>query len=342
MGKIFKEYYSRLAKEGLLKALLCGLIVGFSVLLVSAAVCWYVGYKQVWVCALIMAAAAAATTPIFYYAKFRPSTKDIARRIDELGLEERMLTMAQLEGDDSYIAMKQREDAVNALNMVNAKLVKIAVSVPLVVAAAVLAVGGAGMTTVAAVSKQSGESFLEEKLTPPLPQYEVVYEVEGSGLIEGMDFQLVEEGSDAASVMAVADPEWAFVEWSDGSTDPIRTDLDITKDMTVVAIFMEAEPGEGEGEGEPGEEGDQASDAPAEGESQGNSEDGEPSSSPSEGDGAGGRYEESNQVNNGETYYGDEYAGEYEDALGDMAGDGSASDGDKGSVGKYYDTIAQN
>ena len=150
--KAFKDYNARLNKEAFVKSLICGLIIGFSVLLVSAIVFWLTAFNQTWLCAVIWAAATAGTTPIFYYKKFRPTVKEIAKRIDELGLEERMLTMAQFEGDNSYIAVRQREDAMHALSTVNAKLIKFVVSVPLIVTLAIVGISGTGMVTVAALS----------------------------------------------------------------------------------------------------------------------------------------------------------------------------------------------
>lgn len=93
-------------------------------------------------------AAIAAFVPIFYYKKFRPTTKDVARRIDRLGLEERIITMTELEKDESYIAMRQREDAKRKLGAVDAKQIRFRFSTAAAVVAAICAVLGVSMTTV--------------------------------------------------------------------------------------------------------------------------------------------------------------------------------------------------
>ena len=103
--KLLEKYYSRLAQESFLKSLLWGLVVGFSALLLSAIVCWYVGFKGIWVCIVLFAAATAISTPLFYFCRFRPTIKQTARRVDSLGLEERLLTMTELEGDNSYLSL---------------------------------------------------------------------------------------------------------------------------------------------------------------------------------------------------------------------------------------------
>lgn len=64
-GELFKKYYSRLAKEGFLKALVCGLIIGFSLLLISAAVFWLADIERFWLCIVLWAVATAVATPIF-------------------------------------------------------------------------------------------------------------------------------------------------------------------------------------------------------------------------------------------------------------------------------------
>ena len=133
-GELFKKYYRRIAKEGFLKSILSGLVVGFLAMLLTAGLFWYMGWKAVWICGIVGCALTALATYLFYRFKFQPTTKAIAKRIDELGLEERILTMTELEGDESYIAMKQREDALKALGTVHAGLIKIVVSAPLVIA----------------------------------------------------------------------------------------------------------------------------------------------------------------------------------------------------------------
>lgn len=340
-GKIFKNYHSRLAKEGFIKALLWGLIVGFFAMLVSAAIFWLTDFKQFWVAILICLAVSGATTPLFYYKKFLPTTKDIARRVDELGLEERILTMTALEGDESYIAMKQREDAMKALTTVNAQMIKIAVSIPLIIAVSVSAVFGIGMTTVSALSAneviKSGKDFIDEIVEVPPKQYEVIYEADKGGTIEGETFQLVFENEDASGVMAVPDDEWVFVEWSDGYTDPYREDFEITSDMTLTAIFAMLESGEDMGEGMEGKEGDEPGDKPSD--KEGQKAPGESEEKPGEGEQAGGRYEQNNQVIDGGTYYGDEYAGAYDDAMQEVTQDGEIPDDLSGIIGDYFDTI---
>ena len=181
-SEVFKKYYKKIGRESILKALLCGLTIGFSLMFVCIAASWLAGFKAgIYIGLGLFVAATAIATPLFYTFRFRPTTKKIAQRIDTLGLEERILTMAELENDDSFIAMKQREDAINAMKSVSSEMLKIAVSVPLIAAVAISATLGTGMTVAAAVAPDGGKNFvdsLKEKQT-----YDITYTVEGKGWV---------------------------------------------------------------------------------------------------------------------------------------------------------------
>ncbi|MBE7079609.1 MAG: hypothetical protein E7371_00050 [Clostridiales bacterium] len=330
-AKLFQKYYSRIAREGILKSLLLGLVLGFAVLFLSATVFWFVNPNLFWVAILLFALVTAGAAYFLYEKKFRPTTKQIARRVDELGLEERMLTMAQLEGDESYIAMRQREDALEALETVNENLIKIIVSIPLIICTSISAVFGLGMTTVTTLSSagiiMSGKEWLAGLLAEPPQQIELIYEAEAKGgSLEGEVRQVVEEGQNASPVRAVPKDGWAFLEWSDGKTDPYRVDEGVTESFTVIAKFIALE--EADNDGSPN---DEATDLPQDaGEQEGNS---------GQGDGAGGEYKPVNQVIDGNTYYGHEYNVALEEVLGLLAQDNAMPEELKLLISNYFDTI---
>ena len=331
-SELFKKYYSRIAAEGLIKSFLCGLIVGFAVLFLSAAVCWLVNAKLFWIAILAFLLVMVCMTAIFYKKKFKPTTKQIASRVDELGLEERILTMNELEGDESYIAMRQREDALAALQTVNEKLLTIIVSTSLIVATCICGVFGIGMTTVTALSAEgiikSGSELIEEATTPPPKEFELSYEADADGgMIEGEQFQVVIEGQNGTPVMAVAEEGWAFLEWSDGNTDPYRIDENVLDNITVIAYFVELKDG-GDG-GSSG--GDKPSDMPMDGSQNGDG--------PGKGSGAGGEYTPSNQVIDGETYYGHEYELAFEEMLENLAQNTEMPDELRQLITNYFETI---
>lgn len=352
--KIFKEYYNRLAKEGWLKALICGLIVGFTALFISALAFWIAEVKYFWLVFVIFAVVAIAATVISYFVKYCPSTKDIARRVDDLGLEERLLTMAQLQNDDSYIAMKQREDALKALKSVNAKNVKIVLSTAMVVVLAISAVFSAGATTVYALSTTgtlpSGSDLLGGSKEDVIPEYELLYEETDGGEIVGEFFQVVQEGQSATAVEAVPEEGYYFAGWvwiQEGkeceSDDPYRLDTNIRESIVFTAYFAEvSEEEEGEGEGEGEGEPDQGESKPAgEGESEGEGDMPPPPESGEDANGGGGDItQENKQIVDGETYYGDSVLEDAESQAKDkMEGNENVSDGEKDIIGDYYDSI---
>lgn len=346
-GEFFKDYYKKLNREAFLKAFLCALFVGFVAVFVSAAVIWFTGFKHFWISAIVFAVVVGAITPLLYFKKFKPGKKDVAKRVDELGLEERMLTMHELEGQTSFIAVKQREDALRALKTVNAGFIKLAISLPLIIAVIISGVFGVGMTTVSALSATDTVPPGSEVIIPggddELQEYEVIYEVKegGEGEIfgltdEGGIYQIVIEGMDAAPVIAIPEDGYVFEEWSDGWADPVRQDKFVTSSFTVYAIFAVGVPSDGEQQ-ESDEEGDEASDKPSTGSGNGKTDGGKPK--PGSGAG-GGKYEPNNQVIDGETFYGGEtFEDAYEQAIEETNNDSNLTDKDKDNIGGYLEGI---
>ena len=68
-SELFKKYYKRLKTEGILKALLCGLIIGFTVLAVLATLFWFMGWKAFWISLIAWVCISAVVTVAFYKLK---------------------------------------------------------------------------------------------------------------------------------------------------------------------------------------------------------------------------------------------------------------------------------
>ena len=318
--ELLQKYRARLVREGWIQSILCGLIVGFVLNIICSVAFMVFGVKYFWISILLFVVAAAAATPLFYFKKFNPTKKQVAVRVDALGLEERILTMTQLEGDDSYIAQRQREDAKEALKSLNGALVKIAVSIPLIVAMAVTCLLGIGTTTASALMYHNGGVLgaIEENNANKASENETFFEVrydvvlidmstynvefDEGGMIDGDFFQVVANGASADPVMAIAEDGYVFAGWNDGYEEPYRQDMDIRENMVFVAMFVEMQDGDGEG--------------------------------------ASGATVPGNQVIDGNTYYGNEYGNSYSDAKDAMNSDSNLSDGDKGIIGDYFNNIA--
>ena len=326
----FKRYLTKLRFEAFLKSLLSGLAVGFIANFITALVTWFTPYNGLWLSIGTLVGVTAVATLFFYFKKFYPSVMTNARRLDKLGLEERLITMVEYENDDSYIASAQREDAKAVLNSVDSRSIKLRLARKIWVSLLVCTTLGIGMTAVSTLAERGllpGGDDIINSIIPKEPEVfiSVTYDVEGAGSIDGEQDQLILLGSDATPVTAVPDEGYVFVEWSDGSTKPYRTDKDLEADVELYAVF---EPADGEGGGDGEGEGDGEGDGDGQGEGQGNGNgegegegEGEgggnssssgTSSNPS--NGAGGKYEHSNQIIDGETYY-REVLGDYQEQL---------------------------
>ncbi len=300
------KYAKRLAAEALLKSLIVSATAGFGVAFVVATVCWFKGTNALWLCLGILAGALILGMPILYFAAFRPTLKGNAKRIDLLGLEERTVTMVELENEDSIMSRLQREDARAHLQMVNEKMLKFRISNKLLVP--LYTSGGLGccmmvVSLLAALGLiMSGADLLGPLLPAEPVQYVYVeYWIDEGGYIEGEEFQEIVLGENTSEVMAVAEEGWYFVGWEDGNVRPERTEFGVKQDMFMVAVFEpvpegeEGENGGGENSDDDGEPGDQSGDESGE---SSESEQSDPTS-------AGGKYEAANQVIDGQSYYRD-------------------------------------
>ena len=347
-----KAFRARIALGGLLKASVFGLIAGFGCMLAFGLLDWLLEWRLFWVGILIGVGVGVILAAVLFLVFFRTTEKGVARRVDDLGLKERVITMNELRGDDSVIARLQREDTLACLNTVKAEMISVAVALPLVIAAVVLGVCGVGVTVVSALSADGVVPPLGEILPnePPAPvSYEVEYTVQGEGLIDGEIFQNVLQGEDATPVHAEAEDGWVFVGWLESPDDalesasgePDRVDLCIVSDRVVVAVFMESDEDDSERDDQDMENGsgeeDDASDTPNDSPQQ------EPQQTPNpnESQTSGGAYTDNDKYLNNNAYYEDFYDQEYNQAVDELSNNDEVDDDTKDFVGDYYHTIGK-
>lgn len=347
-NQTFNKYKVKLTWEAVLKSVMSGLSLGLSACGLISLICWLVGYKDgVWVALGVGLGLVVFSFPFFFFFLYRPSLLQTGRRVDSMGLQERAVTMLQYQNDDSFMATRQRSDAVLhiasasssatirkafplqiPLHNILSLVVTFVVSVPICIVGGLFNLG-----------------IIQSPLAPadPFEKFVAVsYIVDGDqgGEIIGETDQLLSPGEDATTVTAVATDSYVFVGWSDGVQNPTRTDLKITEDMEMAAIF-EMLDGDGEGgDGDPnmpGNEGDQATDKPGDeagqanggdGDGSGDNGDGEGSGSGDEnkgegkgdgqGDGAGGQWNEGNKIINGEIFYRDYLDQYHADAMQEL------------------------
>lgn len=241
LKQTFSNHYSRFKRESIIKSLLFGSIFGFLVAVIASALFWYFDVKAFWLSVPVFIVVTLGAGYLLSVTKFKPQAEYMARKLDAFGLEQRLITMTELENDTSYIASLQRKDALKSTEKVNGKLIKFAVSVPLVIGVALTFLLSGGMTTVNALSSagviRSGKQIVADANMVPDVYCNVNYVVSGSGLIMGDDAQVVLKGESCTAVYAVPDYGYAFVRWSDGYTEPYRQDFKITDDIVLTAVF---------------------------------------------------------------------------------------------------------
>lgn len=274
-----------------------GLIAGGIGALAVAAISWIFNYNNFWLTIGLGIGIAAVCAVVIFFIKLRPTSNQVIARVDSMGLDERAVTMAELEGSDTCIARLQRTDAVAKIKGVTPAQIKsafpiYALNVPSTIATCVAILAGAGMTVVQGLT---GAGIISSPGIVPDEREQFItvsYLVEeGGSIMGGPEDQILLPGENAEPVTAEADDGWVFVRWSDGNKNPGRADANITADLNVTAIFEEiGEGGDGEyGDGEnPGndDEGDYDQSAPNPNDSEGPGTDGEGGDG-GEGDGSG-------------------------------------------------------
>ena len=351
---LFKKYQRKLIIEAVIKSLMIAADIAFGAAAVIAFSFWFSSVNGTWYAVGAMLVLLVGLTPVFYFLKYRPTDADIARRLDRLGLEERMITMTELEGDSSYLARRQADDAATTLNSGAVKgALAIAISGLMAIPLAATAVLGGGMVTVGFLSEaniiRSGNEVLEGIFNPEDEQYYTVRYItigvtgnglldmqfeEGVGMIEGNEEQIVAYGGGATPVLAVGDEEWTFMYWSDQLTDPYREDIEIVADgnnseldeqgnviVTYYAYFMQVDPDSGEdgdpqeGDGDP-QEGDNPSDAPPEGDQEPDQQENGSQAGGDGGEEGGGSYDTNkDKIIDGDRDYHEAYDKYYEEAM---------------------------
>ena len=342
-NKHFERHYSKLCFEAWFNSALNGLTTGFFVGDVIALVYWFLTSNGLWLSIGVALGIALISTPIFYFVKYRPSVVKNARRLDRLGLEERLITMVEYENDESFIAKLQREDAKLELAKLETSAVKLTVptlTIALSIASAATFTATNTFEGLAAAGVLPGGDFIIETLTPEeqIEYVEVIYEVEGGGEIYGESIQLIPLGGRTEEVVAVADDEWIFLHWEeDEYKKTARSDGKITESTVFTAVFIQTGDGDQTSDqddpnAEPSDDGkpkdqpqqdqqnkDQQNSDQDQQENQENQD--EQQQKPQENEEqkpsnqGGSRYEEANKVIDGEKYYKDEIEETYYEEL---------------------------
>lgn len=340
MNEIFKKFYSRLKREGMLKAALCAAAVSFGVLAVTAFICWMTAFTPVWICPVTFCVSAGLSFTLFYFLMFRPDFKTVAARMDALGLDERMITMYEYADSASLMSEVQRTDAAKYAEKVSAKMLKICVSALIISIAAMGVAVGMTFLTVDTLSEvgviKSGKELVEEMANPPV-QYNLTYKVSGEGIIyvpgskqrdATKDIVItVESGEQGQLVRSAPADGWFLAGWKENEDnyvmlDDYRCDTNVTESATITAVYEQLEaPVPDEGPAGPGTGGG--------------------SGGGGGGGGAGtGIIRPAGYVIDGNIHYKDTYTNDLADAMREVENNDSISRDEADIIGDFFNTIA--
>ena len=149
LHQLLKPYKRKIILEAAVRGIALGLLVGLVTVLGSAlllgggglgikAILAFFSFREipVWVDILLGAANIAASLTIgliaggisgalMFVSVYKKGTNEIAKQVDSLGLEERVVTMVEYQNDPSYVAYVQRQDAQTRLAEFNLDSVKV-------------------------------------------------------------------------------------------------------------------------------------------------------------------------------------------------------------------------
>ena len=341
----FEKYRSRLMWEGLLKSFLWGAIIGFGLNAFFATLSYFISFSfGFWVSLGLLAFGLIGVTWFCYHNYFCPTLIRNAKRLDRLGLEERLVTMLDYEKDNSYIARLQREDAKQKLSTINPKNIKFNISkVVCIVAACVCALGVFSTTvlglTNAGIIPSWNQVWHEQILGEDYNRVNILYETYGDGDVEGDIEQSVNKGQNGETVVAVPADDYGFAGWANlqgaiVSKNPIRCEINVQNDIYLIALFMPLQDHGGPNGNEvvEGQEGDSKPDKSSQ-ENKGNGHE------KGEGIQGGGQEIQNNTILNGKDYYGLFFEEYYQQAIERIEISGFIPENYISFIENYYDII---
>ena len=141
VNNALRPFIRRLRLEAALKATATGLMLGVAAgfFLLIAAHLWMqpdFPYRE-WACIVVLISLIAAV--LVYMVWTRPTPEQAAKRIDRLGLQEKVSTMVNYHKSDAYLHRVQREDAMQALSACSPKQIRIKLPVRQLIVCGVLA-----------------------------------------------------------------------------------------------------------------------------------------------------------------------------------------------------------
>lgn len=123
-----KKYKKKLKLEAILKSVIYGISASFITIMILNIILYFCEKRNLLITILVGLIIGIVTAIVLYVKKFAVSIKDIARRIDEQGLEERVITMVEYENDSSQMITLQKEDTKRELEKITAKAIPLKIA----------------------------------------------------------------------------------------------------------------------------------------------------------------------------------------------------------------------
>lgn len=249
--QIYKSHYARVVRDNVLKSAIFGLLAGLAVAAVIAFITIFTEFNGLWTAIGSGLGVAAVTAVVLYFTLFRPTDKSVAEQLDRLGFDERIITMLELNGNDSVMAELQRKNAVATVTAVAEKnggkvpvrsatvMQKLAAlglnTTMLIIAGVVVAFAVVSLVFTGLPTKTVKEMFVGT------PTYTVTYNAGEHGYIltesgdiarDGKYTIRVNEGKLGETIVIVANDGFMFAGWSDGYYDEYNASARTDKVMT--------------------------------------------------------------------------------------------------------------
>jgi uncharacterized protein YeeX (DUF496 family) len=161
-------YYKKLHKEAILKSWMISSMIGFSLMIVLSIIFYLMSFNGLLISVISFLVTIIISSYVLKTYVFNVSIKTIAHKLDDLGLEERVLTMIEFSEIESLIVQKQRITAQEKLANITPKhigfkhFMRMSLILSLIFGLAVISVT---FSTVAALNKEDNTVIPEEELT---------------------------------------------------------------------------------------------------------------------------------------------------------------------------------
>jgi len=314
--EIFGKHYGRLFAQSVLKSIIGGVGVACAINAVLSFLYWMLRFGNIWIGMTVGLLFGGVVGVLLYFFKYRLTEKTAAQLIDRYGLQERMITMVELNGDNSTIAEMQRADAIARLGDVSAKNIKIKLSTPLILIVSFFLFFSVSFSVLGILARAGKIPYGKDLFAQGGDgTFEVVYTAGEGGTIRGEALQSVSFGESTTAVRAVADDGWMFVRWDDSLTSPERSETNVISNIQIKAVFEKIDyttPDE--------DDSDAADDLPVGDVTQegggGDSDELGGEEVKGDGNGGGAKWQDRNQFIDGATYYRDYLDFYYQYAMG--------------------------